>query len=267
MALPDPRLSAVQSVLQFSGPAGREPARDEAIVQGVKSEFPNVVLRQYLPPDAPAIAPHLVLSSTSSQLAVSAVAAQFQVQFYGDYLGDVELGIEYVERKLSAVLAGLRAAEIEPATVGVVAAMHFPFSVGEEQAVIDHILGTHLREAVDPSQVQDAVARVAVRIRDTYFVTLTIKNYETRIVERPIFPGMATVSVRPWEGRVEEVGIELGIDINNNLEARTTGTAVVTDAGIEAMSGLLRELAVSSGPRWADTADLDIAALTERSLA
>jgi hypothetical protein len=266
MSFPRPRFGSVQSAFQFDGPVGRDPARDEAIIQGVKAEFPNVVVRQLLTADAPPPAPHLVVTSTSSQLAISAVQAQFEVRFYGDYLDDIPRGIEYVERKLGSILVGLRAGELRPATVGVVARMQFPFPEGDHEQV-EHVLATHLRSDVDPAEVQDALARIAVRVRDTYFVTLTVNNYETRVMERPIFPGLVAVAVKPWEGRLEEVGIELVIDINNYLEARQSGQTIVTEAGVGAVTHMLREIAMSAGPRFAQTGDLDLAELTASSRA
>lgn len=266
MSLPPSRLAGVQSVLQFDTPVGRDPARDELLVQGVKTQFPNIVLRQYLPPDVPPTTPHLVLTSTSSQLAISAVAAQFQVRFYGDYLDDVERGLEYVEEKLSVTLAGLQEAGLEPVSVGIVASMQFPYPEGGENPA-EYVLATHLRGAVDPEHVHDAIARVAVRVRDTYFVTLTVGNYETRVMERPLFPGPSMMTIRPWEGRIEEVGIELGIDINNNLEARLGNKRVVTEDGIRSVNRLLRDVALSVGPRYAETGDVDVAELTASAAA
>ncbi len=192
--------------------------------------------------------------------------AQFQVRFYGDYLGDVERGLDYVEEKLFVALAGLREAELEPISVGIVASMQFPYPEGGENPA-EHVLATHFRSAVDPESLQDVIARVAVRVRDTYFVTLTVGNYETRVMERPINPGFNLVALRPWEGRVEEVGIDLGIDINNNLEARLGNKTVVTEDGIRAVTRLLRDVALSAGPKYAETGEVDIAELTAHSTA
>lgn len=49
-----------------------------------------------LPAEAPPQSPHLILGSSSSQLAISVAQADFEVRFYGDYLDDIARGLEYV---------------------------------------------------------------------------------------------------------------------------------------------------------------------------
>jgi hypothetical protein len=250
-------------VLQFANPLPRDPARDEAFIAAVRGEFPNLVNRTLLPAESPPFTPHIMLASTSSQLAVSSAQADFEVRFYGEYLTDIQHGLQYVERKLDTVLAGFDAAGNSVAMIGLIATLHFSFRDMEGAEPAAHILGTHLRTPVDASEVQDALARVALKLRDTYFVTLTLSNYETRVLERPIMPGLSFVRVRPWEGRVDDRGLELVIDINNNLEARAgNADPVVTAEGVRAVAGVLREIATTSGPDFAETGRLSAAALT-----
>jgi hypothetical protein len=261
--LPAPTFLAAHGVLQLAQPLQRDPGWDETFIAAVRGQFPNTIGHTLLPADAPPITPHITLASTSSQLAVSAVQADFQVRFYGDYLSDIQRGLEYVERKLEAVLAGLDAAGSAVATIGLIATLHFSFKEMEGDEPAAHVLRTHLRIPVEFSEVQDALARVAMKVRDTYFVTLALSNYESRLLERPIMPGMSLMRIRPWEGRVEDTGLELVIDINNGLEARTSeADPVVTAEGVRAVAGLLREVATSSGPAFAETGRLSAEALT-----
>jgi hypothetical protein len=102
MALPSPSFQRAHAVFQL-GAFTRDPAKDEAFIEAVKGEFPNVISRQQLPPEALGPAPHLVLASTSSQLAVSALQVDFEVRFYGDYVDDIQRGVDYVENKLTAI--------------------------------------------------------------------------------------------------------------------------------------------------------------------
>lgn len=232
----------------------------------MRSEFPNVLNHVSMPPDAPPPAPHLTLASSSSQLTLSAVQAEFQVRFYGDYLMDVGRALAYVERKLSVVFAGFETLDAPITTIGLIGTLNFSFLEREERAV-DHIAHTHLRTALDTPELEDAVARVGVKLRDTYFLNLTVSNYESRSLERPILPNQM-VRINSWEGRVEDRGIELILDVNNKLEARTQQRdPVVTVDGLRAVTNLLRDVATESGPRFADTGELSMEGLTASSLA
>jgi len=54
---------------------------------------------------------------------------------------------------------------------------------------------------------------------------------------------MGPIRVRPWEGKVYEVGLEpLALDVNNNLEAPDESTGSRGDAkrGVHAVTQLLR---------------------------
>jgi hypothetical protein len=263
---PEPKLISAHGVVGLRDFVARDAGGDERFIAAVRSEFANVLNRVALPPEAPPNVPHLTLSSTSSQLAVSSVQADFEVRFYGDYLDDLGRALEYVERKLAVVFGGFAAIDRPVALLGLVGKMSFSFA-GRDDRPVDHILTTHLRTQVDPADVQDAVARVAVRLRDTYFVNLTLSNYETRTLERPILPGGMMLKVRPWEGRLDDTGLELSIDINNNLEARTHGgDPEVTVEGLRAVTSLLRDAATETGPAFAETGQLSTERLAASSV-
>jgi len=263
MTLAPPTFLMAHAVLGFSGPLSRAPAQSEILAAALREAFPNVVARPYLTQDVPAQTPHLTLASTSSQLAVSAFQADFEVRFYGDYLTDVPRSLDYVEAKLLAVLHGLRAIETVPSLVGLIGTFHFAVDGAEDGVAAGHILDTHLQTSVDRSAVADALVRVAVRVRDTYFVSLTLGNYEFRTFERPIMPGMQQIRLSPWEGKVQERGLELTLDINNNLEGRTLHRdPVVTEQGVRAVTRLLRDVALTTGPTFAESGVVDVPSLT-----
>jgi hypothetical protein len=254
MSLPAPAFQMAHAVLGIDPVVMGDPARDERFIAAVKTEFPNLVTRQHLPAEMPPGAPRLLLASTSSQLAVSASQIDFEVRFYGDYLGDSARGIDYVDNKLQTVLQGLEAADLNAVTVGLIGTFRFPFpSEAEGDSPALHILETLLKADVDREHVQDAMAKVAIRISDTYFVNLAVSNYEARIVERPIMPGVP-VAVRPWEGRPSESGIELAVDVNNLLEVRRAAGVLptVTADSIRAVARLFRDVAMRSGPAFVE---------------
>lgn len=243
----------------------QDAGRDEAFIAAVRSEFPNVLNRVSLPPEGPPNAPHLTLASTSSQLAVSGVQADFEVRFYGDYLDDIDHALRYVERKLAVVFAAFDAIDAPVAMIGLIGTLNFSFA-GRDDRPVDHILQTHLRSSVDPGEVQDAVARIAVRLRNTYYLNLTLSNYERRSLQRPLMAG-AVMRVRPWEGRIDDSGLELALDVNNNLEARTQQRdPEVTPDALRAIIGLLSEVANESGPTFAETGELSTERLTASSM-
>jgi hypothetical protein len=263
---PDPlTFHVAHAVLGYRDPMPRDPSLGERLVAAVRDEFPNVLNRSLLPPEVPVQTPHIVLASSSSQLAVSAAQADFEVRFYGEYPEDIEKGLGYVERKLLSTLEGLKSIDVAPATLGLIGTFHLSFRERDESAAA-HILRTHLRTEVDPNQVQDALARVALKVRDTYFVTLTLGNYESRSFERPLLPGLQHIRIRPWEGRVEDHGLELTLDINNNLEARVKREdPIVSEDGVRAVIQMFREVATSAGPAFAETGQVSTDALTASS--
>ncbi|HLX31285.1 MAG TPA: hypothetical protein VKR79_00815 [Gaiellaceae bacterium] len=265
MALSSPVFQRAHAVFQLPG-LMRDPVKDEGFVQAVKGEFPNVIARQQLPVEMLGAAPHLVLASTSSQLALSALQVDFEVRFYGDYTTDIPLAVEYIERKLATVLDGLGAVGIEPIVLGLVGVLRFPFEAEEDDGPASHVAKALFKNELEPEAIQDARGSLAVRVRDTYFVTLTLSNYETRQVERPIMPGtagLAAIAIRPWDGDVAEVGIDLTIDVNNVLEARELAeTPTITSVGVAATSKLFREIALTVGPKFAESGEISVEEIT-----
>jgi hypothetical protein len=264
--LPAPTLVAAQAVLGFAYPS-RDTRRDERFIQAASEAFPHVVNRVMLTPETGIQTPHLLLASTSSQLAVSALQADFQVRFYDEYIDDVERGIDYVRAKLATTLAAFEASGTEVASIGVIVTLHFKHEDGQPSPV-EHLRDVHLRSDVRVEDLQDIVVRIALRLRDIYYLNITISNYETRALERPVTPAMPMVRIRPWEGRVEESGLEMALDMNNVLEARTQqADPRVTSVALDSVANVLRGVATSHGPRFLETGEISVGEIVESSQA
>jgi hypothetical protein len=117
MALDPPKYPQAQCVLAFTAPVLREPSRDNAIVQTLEREFPNVISRPIgqSAPNAP-----LVLASGSAQLSIGPGQAEFGVDFYGDYLTRLDGAIRYLRTKLGTVVSALNGVDVHILTAGVI---------------------------------------------------------------------------------------------------------------------------------------------------
>jgi hypothetical protein len=259
MDLPPPRFMAAHGVLGLPALLPRDPGLDEALIGALRQEFPNVVLRQ--PPLAamPNEGPRIVLASTSSQLVISPNQADFEVRFYGEYPSDPDQCLGYLHRKMEAVRQGFAAVDLLPANIGVVANLRFNFDQIDESPVA-HILDTHLRTRIDAQNVEDAVARLALKVRDKYFVSLRVANYEARVVQRPVMLGdIQPMIVKPWEGTVEDAGVLLTVDINNVLENKVVQEdAEVTADGLANVIELLKQVASTAGPQFVETGEVSM---------
>lgn len=264
MPLPTPTLVSAHGVLGFAYPS-RDASRDERFIQAVSEAFPHIANRVMLSSDAGLQSPHLVLASTSSQLAVSALQADFQVRFYDEYLDDLERGITYARDKLSTAVVAFEASGTEVASVGVIVTLHFKHEEGQV-APVEHLRNVHLRSHVDVDDLQDVIVRIALRLRDTYFLNITLSNYETRTLERAVTPAMPMVRIRPWEGRIDEVGLEMTLDINNALEARTQrADPRVTTVALDSVASVLGEVASNAGPRFLETGEISVSQIVDSS--
>jgi hypothetical protein len=216
MAIGSPKLSAAQVSVGVAAPVPA--SSDQRFIDAARGEFPTLVARQDPPAGAPASLPHLALQSTTAQLAVSSVRSDLQKQFYGEFAADFDQALGYLSRKLHVILAAWRAAGAVPSFLGAVLQVQFPFT-GEGPTPTGHLLSTFLRTEVDAAAVQDAQVRISFKLADRYFLSLQPSNYESKLLERPLLPGPATLEVKPWEGVVNEVGVVLTIDINDRLRS------------------------------------------------
>lgn len=205
--------------------------------------------------------PYLALQSTASRLAISAVGSELETRFYGDYEQDVDRSIEYMSGKILGALRGWEALETRPSLVGVILTLNFPFT-DEEGDAAHYIAERHLRQQLEPGALQDAVARISVRVDDLYFLTLSLSNYERREYERPVFPGQQLLQVRPWEGTIDSRGIELTIDINNKLALiDREGDFTVDSSTVTAILALMRRVIATAPEEFVERAALDVDAL------
>jgi hypothetical protein len=236
-----PKFIAAQGILTPPLPTMGDAGRDKAFIAKAGEAFPSMVHRT-LASEVPPNAPYLVMASTSSRLAVSAAQADFQVRFYGDYEDDLARGLDYVERKLRTVLEAYGAVDTTVSSVGIVLTAHYSWKDRPGPSPVEHLREKHLRTDVPDDSVQDAFVRLALRSQDTYYVNITLSNFESRMVDRPMIPGMNFMRVRPWEGKVDDFGIELAVDVNNNLQARVSGEEpVLTAEDLSRIVGVVRE--------------------------
>ena len=265
MALPQPRFVVARGVFELANPGPRTPDQDEAFIRAVQEEFPNVASRQLLPPGVPPSIPYLALQSTASRLAISPVGSELETRFYGDdYVADADRCLQYLGRKLDAILAGWLAIERPPSFLGVVTTLNLSFADRDDLGrPAQFILERHLRQEIDPDNLQDAQLRLSLRAGETHFATLAVANYESRMYERPVFSGQQLLQVRPWEGRVDDTGIELTVDVNNKLALINQQGEVTVDADqLHETMALLRRIIERAPEDFVEQAALDPASLT-----
>jgi hypothetical protein len=243
----------------------RSPEHDEAFIRAVRNDFPNLVSHQRLPPETPLQVPHIVLQSNASRLGVSAINAELDVRFFGDYVTSFPQCRDYLLRKLTGVLNGWAAMEFVPSLLGmVIVANYSAKNTGENP--VEHILRRQLCAQVDPAVVQDAQVRVAVRLFDRYFLNLGLSNYESRTLERPVFPGQQML-MKPWEGQVGDSGLQLTLDLNNRLSGLTTKSdPLVTPAEVKAMIDVWDQAMVSIVPDFIESGLVSTTVMTSQSL-
>jgi hypothetical protein len=251
-------------VLGLPKPGYRRPDLDDQFIRSVQNDFPVVASRQLLASEAPLQVPYLLLQSTASRLAVSAVGAEMEVAFYGEFANNYQLCREYLKRKSMAVIRGWAATtEVVPSLFGVLLTANFSFTTLGTSPV-KHLLEHHLRPGiVNPSDVQDALAKIAVRVDDRYFVNAALSNFEIRQVERPLYPGQL-VQVKAWEGDVVDFGISAEIDVNNRLTAFKQKTdPSVTAQEVDALLGLLDQV-IESLPSFVETGQFALTKQTKK---
>jgi hypothetical protein len=236
----EPTYEGAKGVFQLAEPSLRRPDDDEPFIHAVREEFPTLMARQVLPPEASFGVPYLAMNSStgSSRLAVSAQGAEFDVRFYDEFSTDRERCFEYLRRKLKAAMDGWEALGLKPAFFGLVVTVNFSFE-GEPDGAVEHLVSRHTKYEVPRERLQEAQIRVSFKVDGQHFLTLNLANYESKEVERAVFPGLRMMQVKPWEGEVTDRGIQLSVDVNNRLAAIERREDPVVDAGeVEAMVSL-----------------------------
>lgn len=260
MPFPTPRLLAAQAIMRTADPLGPDDYREEKFIAALGEEFPRILNRQRAG-DLPPQFPHLTLGSSSSQLAVAQAQVDFNVGFYGELVESPAQARGYLERKLRAIYDAFGAIDESVSMFAVIATLQFS-ATGTDIDPVGHMLQAHLRTGVPAAEVQDAESRIALRLRDTYYANLTLKNYELKQVLRPVNPMAGPVVIRPWEGTVTDHGWQLLVDINNNLEAQTRReNPVVTDVGLGEALRILDDFLAGAGAGYVETGSIDISDL------
>lgn len=262
MPFPEPSFAAAHGVVRLEDPVARRPENDERFAAAIASEFPTRGHQQILPPEVPPGIPHMIIQSGSSQVAVASVQADFEVQFYGDYVSSAALCFDYINRKMLALLRGWQALEAKVAVVGLELKMHFSFSGQDEMTPIAHMLDKHVRVEFDSDSLREVTTQFGAKLLDHYFVNIALATYEARALERPIMPGAQHLVVRPWEGTVADTGLEITIDLNNRYRAVIARAFdAVDDAELGAVIDMSRRLAERCAVPYARDGVIDLATL------
>lgn len=190
---------------------------------------------QALPPEAPEDVPFLVLPGRSSQIVFSQLQADIELEFHDHYETKGELCKTLVAERMERLLRAWSAIGAEPVWQGLVITLRSP-----TDSAASHIFETHLRSGDISEGVQDAKVELRLRLRDRYFVNLTVGHYEHRTITREVTgPGGPLGPIRPWEGEVTDRGLEVIVDINNRYGALVERKHTVVDAEqIQAMNDL-----------------------------
>lgn len=258
-----PTYKVAHGVLGVDQPLNRQPGLDEALIAALREEFPMVGPRQILPTEAPPNLPHLILQSTSSQVAISISQIDFEVRFYGDYATSLDLCDEYVRRKMTALLRGWQAIGAQPVLAGLVLTLGFSLMDEPDIEPATFMLEHHLRAEVPGPSVQDVKTHLGLRVADHLFVSLDMSTFEARQLMRPVLPGQQALVVRPWEGTIADAGIDVAIDVNNRLRAVTQERwDPVDEAELGRVLDMARFLTENSALPFVRDGELNVDAIT-----
>ena len=150
-------INIAHGVVTLDEPLPRRPDVDDLFIAAAANEFPVQGSRQLLPREAPLNIPHLIVQSTSSQVALSALQVDFEVRFYGDYPTDSNRCHEYIERKMTALLEALVAAGARPVLAGMVLTMNLSFQGQDDIDPVSYMLDHHVHAGAP----RDATERCA----------------------------------------------------------------------------------------------------------
>ena len=201
-------------------------------------------------PNAP-----LVLASKSSQLSIGPGQAEFGVGFFGGHLRSLEGAMGYLRKKLGTLLSTLNGVDAHVLTAGVVLVVQFPFDAGtSSEDVLRQLLESQIRGDVPVDDVADVQVRLGLKVSDTYYVSLMVNNYESRSFQQIATPASPVISIRPWEGDVTELGIQLVIDVNNRLAVRQAESDTALDEGqLSEILDVVAAVAAGAGPEFVHT--------------
>jgi hypothetical protein len=214
---------------------------------------------QTLPTEAPQDASFLVLPGRSSQIAFSQLQADIELEFHDHYETKGELCKALVAERMERLLRAWSTVGAEPVWLGLVITLRTPT---DEAAT--HIFETLLRPDEGSESFHEAKVQLALRLRDRYFVTLTVGQYEHRTITREVGAGGPLGPIRPWEGEVTDRGLEVTVDINNRYGALVEKKHTVVDAEqIVAMNDVAWQIVEQVAKPYATDGVLNAAAIEE----
>ncbi len=218
---------------------------------------------QELPPEAPEEVPFLILPGRSSQIFFSQVQADIQLEFHDHYETKGELCKTLVAERMERLLRAWAAVGAEPVWQGLIITLRAPT---EEAA--DHIFEALLRPEDGRDSVHEAKVQLVLRLRDRYFVNLSVSQYEHRTITREVTgAGGQLGPIRPWEGEVTGRGLELTVDINNRYRALVEKRHTIVDAEqIVAMNDLAWQIVEQIARPYAIEGVLNVAAIEEAAV-
>jgi hypothetical protein len=218
---------------------------------------------QTLPLEAPNDVPFLVLPGRSSQIVFSQLQADIELEFHDHYETRGELCKAIVAERMERLLRAWGAVGAEPVWQGLVITLR-----ASTDSAASHIFTTHLRPKEYYDGLRDAKIQLGLRLRDRYFVNLTVGQYEHRTITREVTgPGGPLGPIRPWEGEVTGEGLEVTVDINNRYGALIEKRHTVVDLEqIQAMNDLAWQIVEQVAKPYATDGVLNVRAIEEAAV-
>jgi hypothetical protein len=193
----------------------------------------------------------------------SQLQADIELQFHDHYETRGELCKTLVAERMERLLRAWGTVGAEPVWQGLVITLR-----ASTDAAASHIFETQLQVDEDTDGLHDAKVQLGLRLRDKYFVNLTVGGYEHRTITREVTgAGGPLGPIRPWEGEVTEQGLALTVDINNRYGALVEKRHTVVDAEqIQAMNDLAWQIVEQVAKPYATEGVLNAAAIEEAAV-
>jgi hypothetical protein len=264
MPLPPLKYTAAHGVLNL--PVDKPTLRTEDVKSRLGQSLQGLYqgrAEQALPPEAPEEVPFLILPGRSSQIVFSQLQADIELEFHDHYETRGELCKTLVAERMERLLRAWGAVGGEPVWQGLVITLR-----ASTDLAASHIFETHLRPDENSEGLHDAKVQLGLRLRDRYFVNLTIGQYEHRTITREVTgPGGPLGPIRPWEGEVTDRGLEVTVDINNRYGALVEKKHTVVDAEqMQAMNDLAWQIVEQVAKPYATDGVLNASAIEEAAV-
>lgn len=223
MPFPPLKIEMAHGVLgvPLDEPQPRSREAVEVLSAALRADFGASVQTIPVKDDATSDAPHLVLQSKASHVLFSRVQADFDVRFFGSHRGDPEACRIFVADKMSALLKAWAASGAQPVLAGMIITLHFEYPDDSDARPAQHMLEELFAPGLASDAIRDAKMQLGLQVQDHFYLTLGIGTYQAQEVSRAMVQGTSNVVIRPWEAEVVEEGIELTVDVNNRLRAKS----------------------------------------------